>query len=53
MKSVKLDPDSDYETEPDKGKWIIDAELNATVTTAQIQPVEPEDPEEAEHLFHS
>ena len=48
MKSSKLDLDSDSETEPDKGKWIIDAKPNATVTTAQIQPVEPEDPEEGE-----
>ena len=53
MKSSGLDSDSDSETEPDKGKQIIDAEPNATVATAQIQPVEPEDPEEGERLFHS
>ena len=53
IKSSELDPDSDSETEPDKGKQIIDAEPNATVATAQIQPVEPEDPEEGECLFHS
>ena len=46
MKSSGLDSDSDSETELDKGKQIIDAEPNATVATAQIQPVEPEDPEE-------
>ena len=34
MKSSELDPDSDSETEPNKGKWIIDAELNATITIA-------------------
>ena len=53
MKSSDLDPDSDSETEPDKGKRIIDVEPNATVTTSQIQPIEPEDPEEGECLFHS
>ena len=53
MKSSELDPDSDSETEPDKGKRIIDVEPNATITTAQIQSVELEDLEEGEHLFHS
>ena len=53
MKSSGLDSDSDSETEPNKGKQIIDAEPNATVATTQIQPVEPEDPEEGERLFHS
>ena len=53
MKSSELDPDSDFETEPDKGKRIIDAKLNATIATTQIQPVELEDLEEGEHLFHS
>ena len=53
MKSLELGPDSDSETDPDKGKRIIDAEPNATVATAQIQPVEPEDLEEGECLFHS
>jgi hypothetical protein len=53
MKYSELEPDSDSEIEPNKGKQIIDVELNATVATAQIQPVEPEDPDEAERLFHS
>ena len=53
MKSSGLDSDSDSETEPDKGKRIIDAEPNAIIATAQIQPIEPEDPEEGERLFHS
>ena len=52
-KMKSLDPDSDSEIELDKGKKIIDAEPNATVATAQIQPVEPEDSEEGERLFHS
>ena len=53
MKSLELDPDSNFETEPNRSKQIIDVELNATIATAQIQPVEPEDPEEGERLFHS
>lgn len=53
MKSSELDLDSDSKTEPEKGKRIIDAQPNATVATAQIQPIEPEDLEEGERLFHS
>jgi len=37
----------------EKGKKIIDAEPNTTVSTAKVQKNEPEDPEEGEHLFHS
>jgi hypothetical protein len=36
-----------------KGKWIIDAEPSATITTTKIQPDESEELEEGEHLFHS
>ena len=53
MKSSELDLDSDSEIEPDKGKQIIDSKPNATVATAQIQPMELEDSEEGERLFHS
>ena len=53
MKSSELDLGSDSETEFDKGKRIIDVEPNATIATAQIQPIEPEDPKEGECLFHS
>jgi hypothetical protein len=53
----KLDAVSDSESEPykgnDRGKKIIDAEPNATISTTNIQKKEPEDPEEAERLFHS
>jgi hypothetical protein len=48
---------SDAESEPekgnDRGKQIIDAEPNATVSTTKIQNEEPKDPEEEERLFHS
>jgi hypothetical protein len=57
LKASELDACSNSKSEPDKGndrgKHIIDAELNAIVATTKIQKEELEDPEEAEHLFHS
>ena len=37
----------------EKGKHIIDADPNATISTTKIQKEKPEDPEEGERLFHS
>ena len=57
IKDSKSDAYFDTESEPekgnDKGKNIIDAEPNATVSTTKIQKEEPEDLEEEECLFHS
>jgi hypothetical protein len=53
MKASESDPGSNSDSEPDKGKQIIDAEPSATVTTTKIQPNEPEESEEGECLFHS
>jgi hypothetical protein len=57
LKASESDACFDSESEPnkgnDRGKKIIDAEPNATVSTMNIQKEEPEDPEEAECLFHS
>ena len=57
MRASESDACSDSESEPDKvnekGKQIIDAEPNATVSTTKIQKEEPEDLEEAERLFNS
>eukprot|EP00253_Pinus_taeda_P023471 PITA_23471 len=57
LKVSELDACFDFESEPDKGndkgKQIIDAKPNATVSTTKIQKVEPKDPEEEERLFHS
>jgi hypothetical protein len=51
LKAFESDAGSDSESEPDKGndrgKYIINAEPNATVATTKIQKEEPEDPEEA------
>jgi hypothetical protein len=53
LKAFESDACSDSESEPDRGKQIIDAEPNVTVATMKIQKEEPKDPEEAERLFHS
>jgi hypothetical protein len=53
MKASESEAGSDSESDPDKGKQIIDAEPSATVATTKVQPSEPEEPEEGEHLFHS
>jgi hypothetical protein len=57
LNASESDACSESESEPnkgnDRGKQIIDAEPNATITTTNIQKEEPKDPEEAEHLFHS
>ena len=53
MKSAKLDPDSDSNSEMDKGNQIIDAEPSATIATTKIQPEYPEESEECVLLFHS
>ena len=46
----------DFELEPNKrnnkGKEIIDAEPNATITTTKIHKNDTEDLDEGEHLFH-
>jgi hypothetical protein len=53
MKSPGSDVDSDSDSEPEKGRWIIDAEPSVTIATTKVQPEEPEEPEEGECLFHS
>jgi hypothetical protein len=52
MKASKSEVDSDSESNPEGGKWIIDAEPSAMVTTTKVRPREPEEPEEWERLFH-
>jgi hypothetical protein len=53
VKSSESDTDSNFETEPKRGRWIIGMEPNATVATTKLRPGEPDEPEEGEHLFHS
>jgi hypothetical protein len=53
LKAFESEADSDSESNPESGKWIIDVEPSATVATTKVQPSEPEEPEEGECLFHS
>jgi hypothetical protein len=53
VKASESDAGSDSEPEPERGRWIIDVEPSATVSTTKLQPGEPDEPEEGEHLFHS
>jgi hypothetical protein len=53
MKASKSDADSESESNPESGKWIIDVEPSATIATTKVQPSEPKEPEEGERLFHS
>jgi hypothetical protein len=53
VKAFVLDASSDSESEPERGRWIIDAKPIATVATTKLQPGEPDEPEEGERLFHS
>jgi hypothetical protein len=53
VKASDSDAGSDFESEPERGKRIIDAEPNATVSTTKVQPSEPDEPEKGERLFHS
>jgi hypothetical protein len=53
LKASESEVDSDSESNPEGGKWIIDVEPSATIATTKVQPSEPEEPEEGECLFHS
>jgi hypothetical protein len=43
----------DFESDPERGRRIIDAEPSATIATTKLQHGEPDEPKEGEHLFHS
>ena len=53
LKDYESKVDSNSETNPKGGKWIIDVEPSATVATTKVYPSELEEPEEGECLFHS
>jgi hypothetical protein len=44
--------DYESESEPKRGRRIINAEPSATVVTTKLQPGEPDKPKEGERLFH-
>jgi hypothetical protein len=53
VKASESDVGSDFESEPERGRWIIDAEPSATVAATKLHPGEPDELEERECLFHS
>jgi hypothetical protein len=53
VKSFELYVGSDYELEPEIGRWIIDAEPSVIVATIKLHLIETYEPEEVEFLFHS
>jgi hypothetical protein len=53
VKASESDVGYDSESEPERGRWIIDVEPSATAATTKLQPNEPDEPKEGEHLFHS
>jgi hypothetical protein len=53
LKAFESEVDSDSESNPEGGKWIIDVEPSATVTTTKFRLSEPKETEEGECLFHS
>jgi hypothetical protein len=53
VKASELDPGYDSDSEPERGRMIIDTEPDATISTTKLQPYEPDEPEEGKHLFNS
>jgi hypothetical protein len=53
VKASESNADSNSKPEPERGRWIIDVEPTATVSTTKLQPGEPDESEEGERLFHS
>jgi hypothetical protein len=53
VKAYESDAGSNSESEPERGRQIINMEPSATVATTKLQPGEPYKPEEGERLFHS
>jgi hypothetical protein len=49
LKASESEVGSDSKSDLDKGKWIIDVEPSAIVSTTMVQPSEPE---EDEFIFH-
>jgi hypothetical protein len=53
VKASKSNAGSDFDSEPKMGRWIIDMEPSATISTTKVQTDEPDEPKEGERLFHS
>jgi hypothetical protein len=53
VEAFDLDVGFKYESELEKGIWIVDAKPSATISTMNFYPGELYKPEEGECLFHS
>jgi hypothetical protein len=53
VKAFESDVGSNLDSEPEKGRQIIDMKSSATISTTKIQPGEPSELEEGKCLFHS
>jgi hypothetical protein len=53
VKSSESDAGFEFDSEPEKGRRIIDVEPNATIATTKLHLGERNEPEEGECLFHS
>ena len=53
LKASDSDVDSDFESNLEGGKQIIDVEPSATLDTTKVWPSKLEEVEEGEFLFHS
>ena len=53
LKDFELEVDSDYDSNLEGGKRVIDVEPSSMVATTKVRPSEPEEIEEGECLFHS
>jgi hypothetical protein len=53
IKENNINPDSEYYSENNGRKKIINTKPTSTIVTTKIQLEEPTDPEEGELFFHS
>jgi hypothetical protein len=53
LNTIDSEACSNFESDPDKWKWIINVKPSATIATTKVQPSEPEEPEQGERFFHS
>jgi hypothetical protein len=53
VKAFELDAGSNSDSEPERGRRIIDMEASTTVATTKLQHGEPDEPKEGESVFRS
>jgi hypothetical protein len=53
VKASESDAGFNSDSEPERGRQIINVEPSATIATTKLQPSEPDEQEEGERLFHS